>query len=122
MKIGLCTGCFDLFHEGHRYFLQECLKQCTHLIVAVNSDESVRRLKGKERPKEPLAARMLAVRGFAQAVIPFDGHHRALTLAIEPDVILRGYDQDSSEVSHFIPMVRINRGPDVSTTSRVKNA
>lgn len=49
-KIVLGTGCFDLLHVGHLYFLKEARSQGDILVVAVNSDESVRAIKGSERP------------------------------------------------------------------------
>jgi rfaE bifunctional protein nucleotidyltransferase chain/domain len=96
MKIGLANGCFDLLHEGHLYFLEHCREHCDYLIVAVNSDRSVRRLKGPERPVESLWQRIgnLHVRASAwvEAVIPFEGREDMLAMELRPDVILKGYD------------------------------
>lgn len=92
MKIGFANGCFDLFHEGHRFFLTECRRHCDYLVVAVNSDEWVRRTKGSQRPHETLFKRMIHVRAFAEAVIPFEGRQDALILEIRPDVVFMGYD------------------------------
>lgn len=49
-KIGFTNGCFDILHVGHVHFLHTCKMHCDRLIVAVNSDESVKRLKGPKRP------------------------------------------------------------------------
>lgn len=57
MKIGMCTGVFDLFHIGHRNFLRECVTQCDVLIVAVASDYITKVQKGQDRPVEGERAR-----------------------------------------------------------------
>lgn len=50
MSLGFANGCFDLFHVGHLHYLQFAAEMCDTLMVAINSDKSVRRLKGKHRP------------------------------------------------------------------------
>lgn len=84
-------------------------------MVAVNSDASVKFLKGEGRPVDPLRLRMLHVRAFAEAVIPFDGLDNDLIERIEPDVILRGYDQVLEAGGRRV--VAFERFGDVSTTS-----
>ncbi len=124
MKIGLCTGCFDVLHDGHRYFLDVARRQCEFLIVAVNDDDWCRANKGPGRPIEPLASRMGAVAGWLHkyaptiAVIPFNGDHVGLTWVIRPNVIFRGYDQ--SEKGSWVQIVRIDKHGDFSTTSAAK--
>ena len=49
-KIGFTNGCFDLLHEGHIHLLEESKKSCDYLIVAINSDKSVKLIKGENRP------------------------------------------------------------------------
>ena len=49
-KIGFTNGCFDLLHEGHIHLLKESKKFCDYLIVAINSDKSVKLIKGENRP------------------------------------------------------------------------
>lgn len=92
MIVGFTNGVMDLFHSGHRHFLTECKKQCDYLIVAVNSDASVKRLKGGERPKRGLVNRMGAALTIADAVIPFEGNEGPLILGIQPDIVFKGYD------------------------------
>ncbi len=118
MKIGLCTGCFDRYHEGHEYFLQQAALQCDHLIVAVNTDASVRKLKGDSRPFETLWTRMENVwrRSWVDATIPFNGNDEMLALLIRPDVILRGWDQ--SEKHSSFRVIWLPKGPNISTSSR----
>lgn len=118
MKIGLCTGCFDRYHAGHDYFIEEAGKLCDYLIIAINNDNSVWELKGWNRPFEPLKRRVRKLNAVWDdvAVIPFDGDDAALALAIRPDLIIRGWDQ--SEKPSTFPVVRIGRGPNISTSSR----
>lgn len=119
--IALVTGCFDRFHGGHAFFLREAKEVSNYLIVAVNSDESVRVLKGRSRPYDPLSTRIRNVRRFLDpwdAVIPFGGNDKDLALAIKPDLIIRGWDQ--SEKPSPFRVVRIARGPGVSTSSLLK--
>lgn len=123
MKVGLCTGCFDNLHYGHRFFLHAAKRQCDYLVVAVNTDSWCREHKGPGRPKDPLSWRMIRVSqslykiggGHDNAVIPFDGDNEMLALCIRPDVIFRGWDQCETESA--FPIIRIAKGPDVSTTS-----
>lgn len=83
---------FDLFHPGHQHFLEQAGALCDYLIVAVNSDASVKRLKGENRPLQPIEARIANVMLFADAVIPFDGYEQGLIVHIKPEVVFRGYD------------------------------
>jgi D-beta-D-heptose 7-phosphate kinase/D-beta-D-heptose 1-phosphate adenosyltransferase len=96
MIIGLATGCFDLLHEGHLHFLQEARSKCEYLVLAVNHDDSVRRLKGEGRPVQRVAQRMYAIldRGSAwvDAVIPFDGAKGFLAQRVRPTIFCAGYD------------------------------
>ena len=104
MKIGFANGCFDRFHAGHRWFLTECLRQCDYLIVAVNSDASVKRLKGESRPFDTWAVRAGNVRTYAAAVIPFEGREEALILQIRPEVIFKGHDHSPTQ-THYAARV-----------------
>lgn len=61
MIIGLTSGCFDLIHFGHIHYLQRCRALCDRLIVAVNSDEMVRLVKGPSRPIIPERDRLQLV-------------------------------------------------------------
>lgn len=121
MRIGFVNGCFDGLHTGHRFFLREARKHCDWLIVAVNSDDSVRRLKGEKRPGRSLAGRLndIYMAGFANAVIPFEGDPAPLIRAIQPHVLIRGEDQTlegSDEMPENSSTVRIPRLHGYSTT------
>ena len=57
LRVVFTNGCFDLLHPGHVHLLEQARGQCDRLVVGLNSDASVRRLKGKSRPVQPEAAR-----------------------------------------------------------------
>jgi cytidyltransferase-like protein len=95
--IGFANGCFDHFHPGHQRFLQEAQGQCDWLIVAVNSDESVRASKGPGRPVWNFKTRFQIVRQYADAVIPFEGNEGPLILGIQPHIVFRGHDHCANE-------------------------
>lgn len=94
MRVGLINGCFDTFHDGHYHALREAAKNCDYLIVAVNTDWSVKYLKGAGRPIDPLSTRILNIQRsmLADAVIPFDGDKDKLIMSIKPHVYFVGYD------------------------------
>lgn len=87
------NGCFDLVHAGHVRYLQYAADQGDCLIVAVNSDSSVRRLKGPDRPilSQTERTELLAALSCVDYVIVFDEDtpHRLLH-AIKPDVLIKG--------------------------------
>jgi rfaE bifunctional protein nucleotidyltransferase chain/domain len=92
----MTNGVFDLLHRGHVHYLEQARALGASLVVAVNSDASVRRLgKGGERPLNPLADRMAVLAGLAAVdlVVPFDGDTpRELVVAAAPDVLVKGGD------------------------------
>lgn len=87
------NGCFDLLHPGHVHLLRAARREGGFLVVAVNTDKSVRALKGEERPVLPLYLRMAALAAVdaVDLVVPFDEETpEALIHAIEPDVLVKG--------------------------------
>lgn len=100
-KIVFTNGCFDILHIGHIRYLQEAAKLGDILIVGLNSDESVRRLKGPERPinSENDRAEMLASLGFVDYVTIFeDDTPLELINTIQPDILVKGGDYVPEEV------------------------
>ncbi len=88
-------GCFDLLHAGHVQFLEDARRTGDCLIVCVNSDESVRRLKGRGRPLNPAADRIRVLRGLGcvDAVAEFDEDTpEELLRRLRPDVWVKGGD------------------------------
>lgn len=100
-SITLANGCFDLLHVGHVRYLQAAKQLGGKLIVAINSDESVRRLKGDARPLMPAEERaeILAALADVDAVVIFDeADVRSLIREIRPDVQAKGTDYTAASV------------------------
>lgn len=94
-KVVLTNGCFDLLHAGHVDYLQEAKSEGDRLIVALNSDESIRRLKGVGRPVTTLDHRMAIVAGLKAVdwIVPFEEDTpEKLISALQPDVLVKGGD------------------------------
>ena len=101
-RIVLTNGCFDILHAGHVTYLEEAKSLGDRLIVAVNDDASVRRLKGESRPINPLEDRMLVLAGLAAVdwVVPFHEDTPAdLIAAVLPDVLVKGGDYRAEEIA-----------------------
>lgn len=99
--ITLANGCFDLLHVGHVRYLQAAKKLGGRLIVAINSDESVRTLKGEGRPIMPAEERaeILAALTDVDAVVIFpEPDVRALIREIRPDIQAKGTDYTAETV------------------------
>lgn len=111
MIVGFTNGCFDLYHEGHQHFLTECRRHCEYLIVACNSDEYCKRVKGPERPYDPLATRMAHVRTMAEAVIPFEGREEPLILEIRPNVVFKGAEHSPNQTHYAQRVPNWKNGP-----------
>jgi rfaE bifunctional protein nucleotidyltransferase chain/domain len=93
--VALANGCFDLLHVGHIRYLQGARGQADLLVVAVNGDASVRRLKGEGRPLVSAPDRALlvaALRSVDHVVVFEEDDVRALLLALRPDVHCKGTD------------------------------
>ena len=94
-RIVFTNGVFDLLHPGHVRYLAVARNYGSHLIVAVNSDDSAHRIKGKERPLVPLAQRMevLAALTVVSAVTWFEEDTPlSIIRAVRPDVLIKGGD------------------------------
>ena len=96
------NGVFDLLHRGHVTYLEQAKALGASLVVAVNSDASVKRLgKGDDRPLNPLDDRMavLAALACVDLVVPFDADTpRDLIVACAPDVLVKGGDYKPEQV------------------------
>ncbi len=100
-RIVFTNGCFDILHAGHVDYLCEAKKEGDVLIVAVNSDDSVARLKGDGRPVNPLDRRMTMLAGLEAVdwVVPFDEDTpEALLEELKPDVLVKGGDYSIDQV------------------------
>lgn len=93
--IGFTNGCFDLLHPGHVSLLSQAKGQCDLLIVGLNTDASIKRLKGETRPINPEMARAIVLASLetVDLVIQFaDDTPEKLIEAIRPDVLVKGAD------------------------------
>ena len=100
-RIVFTNGCFDLLHAGHVQLLERARAEGGFLVVGVNSDRSVRALKGPPRPIVSQRDRMLVLAGLASvdAVIVFDDPTPARLIArIQPDVLVKGADWETGEI------------------------
>jgi D-beta-D-heptose 7-phosphate kinase/D-beta-D-heptose 1-phosphate adenosyltransferase len=128
--IVMTNGCFDILHAGHIQYLEEAkmLGQC--LIVAVNDDRSIRRLKGNNRPIVPLAERMnvlAALRAVDWVVAFTEDTPERLIKRIQPDILVKGEDYQIAQIAgadhvlatggkvHLLPFK-----PGCSTSSMIK--
>jgi len=94
-KIVFTNGCFDLLHAGHAHYLNECKKLGDLLVVGINSDNSIRRIKGEKRPILPLELRayLLSSLSAVDYVVPFEEETPIrLIKAIKPDFLVKGGD------------------------------
>lgn len=134
LTVSTTNGCFDLLHRGHAEYLLAASRLADKLIVLINSDASVRALKGPTRPVncEYDRAYLLGCFSFIDAVVVFDGKRCAAELdAIKPDAYAKGGDYtigtldpderaallDAGTKISFIPFV-----PDHSTTGMIEKA
>lgn len=100
-KIVFTNGCFDLLHVGHIRLLEEARRQGDRLVLGINSDASVQRLKGPSRPVMPeeARARVLSALAAVDAVVVFDQDTPIdIILALKPDVLVKGSDNTESTV------------------------
>ncbi|MBT8422334.1 MAG: D-glycero-beta-D-manno-heptose 1-phosphate adenylyltransferase, partial [Gammaproteobacteria bacterium] len=101
-RIVMTNGCFDILHKGHVAYLQEAKARGDRLLVAVNSDDSVGRLKGPDRPINTLEDRMAVLAGLAAVdwVVPFsEDTPEALIGDILPDVLVKGGDYTPDSIA-----------------------
>jgi D-beta-D-heptose 7-phosphate kinase / D-beta-D-heptose 1-phosphate adenosyltransferase len=132
LKIAFTNGCFDLLHPGHISLLEQARLSANRLIVGLNADVSIRRLKGPDRPLQSEVARAIVLAAVksvdAVVIFPEDTPIRLIE-ALEPDVLVKGADYTLDQVvgADFV----IGRGGKVvlaellsghSTTNTVKRA
>ncbi len=129
-RVVFTNGCFDLLHPGHVRYLTLARQLGDALIVALNSDRSVRALKGETRPilKEDERAEVMAALGVVDAVVIFDSETPFETIsALVPDILVKGGDWSVDQIVGR-DVVEANGGqvlslpfvPGVSTTEIVR--
>jgi len=100
-KVVMTNGCFDILHAGHVAYLEQARELGDRLVVAVNTDESVRDLKGPDRPVNTLERRMrmLAALSCVDWVVPFaEDTPTRLICRLAPDVLVKGGDNDPDAI------------------------
>ncbi len=126
--IVLANGCFDLFHVGHIRYLRAAKGQGHILVVAINSDASVRKLKGKARPILPQKerAKILSSFSFVDYVTIFRNPNvKNVLLALQPSLHVKGSDYteetvpEKDTVKKYGGKVAIVGGPKVRSTSKI---
>ncbi len=128
--IGFTNGCFDLIHAGHVSLLGQAKEQCDRLIVGLNTDASVKRLKGETRPinHETARAIVLASVGAVDGVVLFDEDTPlSLIETLRPDVLIKGADYKEEDVvggdivkSYGGRVYLAGLAPELSTTNTIK--
>ena len=129
-KIIFTNGCFDLLHQGHKDLISLSSSFGDVLVVGLNSDESVRRLKGKGRPIQNVSDRKSALlaSGYVDKVYTFENDTPLkLILLIRPDVIVKGGDYVAEDIVGYKEMIDwggkvkiIPMTPGFSTTSIIE--
>ena len=100
-SIGFTNGCFDLIHPGHISLLHCAKNECDKLVVGLNSDSSVAKLKGKDRPIQKENARatvLLALKDVDVVIIFNEETPIKLIELIKPDVLIKGGDHKIDEI------------------------
>ena len=130
-KIVFTNGCFDLLHKGHRDLIKQSFSFGDILIVGLNSDESVKRLKGEDRPMQNEVERKNALlnTGYVNEVYIFDDDTPLeLINLIKPDILVKGGDYTQNEIVGYeevtssggeIKIVPLT--PGFSTTATIEN-
>lgn len=101
LRVGFTNGCFDILHAGHVALLREAASACDRLIVALNTDASVRTLKGPERPVQSEAVRasvMAAIKGVDAVVLFGEATPLEAIQALQPDVLIKGADYAEDQI------------------------
>ena len=101
LKIGFTNGCFDLLHKGHLHLLGQSKKKCDFLIVGLNSDSSIKSLKGNNRPIEKEATRIRKLSDISDidALIVFsDETPLNIIKEIQPDILFKGSDYRDRDI------------------------
>ncbi len=117
LRIGFTNGCFDILHPGHVAYLNRARDRCDRLVVALNADESVRRLKGPARPVNNAEARATVLAGLAAVdmVVIFgdrpqdDDKPVRLIESLKPDIFFKGGDYREDQLPEA-PSVRAHGG------------
>ena len=104
LKVGFTNGCFDILHPGHLHVLMKTANACDKLIIGLNSDSSITKLKGENRPvqSQSLRQNILTCLPFVDAVILFDEDTPInLITKLQPDLLTKGGDYQAEDIVGF---------------------
>lgn len=102
LSIGVCNGCFDLLHKGHLHLIKESKKKCDKLIILLNSNKSVKKIKGKKRPVDGEKIRkikLMKLKEVSDVLIFRETTPFNLIKKIKPDYIFKGSDYKNKKIS-----------------------
>ncbi|SLM30125.1 putative ADP-heptose synthase [Desulfamplus magnetovallimortis] len=129
-SIVFTNGCFDILHAGHLSYLEEAARQGDILMIGLNSDLSVQKIKGEKRPiiSQDHRSRLLAALEFVDHVILFDDADPSeLINKVMPDVLVKGADWPEEKIvgadtvkAHGGRVERIDLLPGISTTAIIE--
>ena len=128
-SVGFTNGCFDLLHKGHLHIIKESKLLCDFLIVGLNSDDSIKKLKGLDRPKDPLITRLNKLKKLddVDAIIVFEEYTpKKLIDKLIPNVLVKGSEYNVEEVfgekviSNGGKIVLVDLLPGISTSILIK--
>jgi D-beta-D-heptose 7-phosphate kinase/D-beta-D-heptose 1-phosphate adenosyltransferase len=129
-RVAFTNGCFDILHAGHVRYLSAARATADMLVVGLNADISVRKIKGSHRPLNPegLRAEVLAALACVDWVVLFDEPDPlALIRTLTPDVLVKGADWSEEEIigADYVKqnggqVVRVDLVPNISTTRLIQ--
>lgn len=124
LTVGVINGCFDLLHAGHIHLIKEAKKRCDKLIILLNSNRSVTKLKGADRPYNTTREMNLAAIPAVDAILMFDTATPAFELQyLMPDIHFTGTEYTIAEVRKVSPVGIIHQIPhldnNLSTTRTI---
>lgn len=131
-KVGFVNGCFDLIHSGHVSLLEEASRHCDKLILALNSDSSIKIIKGEKRPvyDQKIRSKILSSIVFIDYIVIFYEQNPCRILnEIQPDVIIKANDYNLEKIlecereylKNFNAKIEfINLADNISTTNTIK--
>ncbi len=102
LSIGVCNGCFDLLHKGHLHLIRNSKKRCDKLLILLNSDKSVKKIKGKERPIEnekKRKSKLIKFKEISDVMIFKESTPLKIIKDIKPDYIFKGSDYKNKRIS-----------------------
>jgi D-beta-D-heptose 7-phosphate kinase/D-beta-D-heptose 1-phosphate adenosyltransferase len=122
LKIGVTNGCFDVLHSGHLHLLHEAKKKCDKLIVLLNSDRSIKKIKGKKRPILKLNKRLQIlkmIKNVDDVEVFEEKTPEKLISKILPNILFKGSDYKAAEVIGY--KLITNNGGKVKIINKLKN-